>query len=212
MSDAARPQPPLPLRCVLITGAAAGCDRIRRGCVRCAGHHHRALTRGNWISPTRRRSRRCWRRRHGGHQRRRLRTHVDAAERHANACYRANARSAVLAAACARHDARLLSRSLRSGLRRQARRGVEAPCPCRSDATAPLNVLGEQGRGERRVLNIAPRSLLVHAGAVFESAARTTSWRRRCALQPGDETLTADDEVVSPTYLLDLAQAALDLA
>jgi dTDP-4-dehydrorhamnose reductase len=135
---------------------------------------------------------------------------VDEAEREPEACLRANADApALLAAACARHGARLVAFSsdlVFDGVRR-AWPYVE------SDAPSPLGVYGRsKALMEERVLGVLPSALVVRTAACFgpwdEHNFVTRTLR---ALAAGAPVEAAGDAVVSPTYVVDLVHATLDL-
>ena len=135
---------------------------------------------------------------------------VDDAEREPEACYRENTTGpGVLAAACSRRGAALLtfSSDLVFG-----GRGREKPY-LESDAVSPLNVYGRsKAEAERLVLEAMPSALVVRTSAFFgpwdEYNFVTVLLR---ALSRGEAFLTADDSVVSPTYVPDLVRTCLDL-
>jgi dTDP-4-dehydrorhamnose reductase len=135
---------------------------------------------------------------------------VDDAEAEPEACMRANADApALLAAACARVGARLVAFSsdlVFDGVRRLGPY-VE------SDAPAPLGVYGRsKAEMETRVLGVLPEALVVRTAAFFgpwDAHNFVTATLR--ALARGDETTAAADAVVSPTYVVDLVHATLDL-
>ncbi|MEW5930668.1 MAG: family 1 glycosylhydrolase [Gemmatimonadota bacterium] len=134
---------------------------------------------------------------------------VDDAEREPAACFRENADGpAVLAAACARTGAALLTFSsdlVFDGARREPY--------LEQHPAAPLNVYGRsKAEAERRVLAAFPGALVVRTSAFFsprdEHNFVTVALR---ALAAGRPFAAADDATVSPTYVPDLAHAALDL-
>ncbi|HEX8560711.1 MAG TPA: sugar nucleotide-binding protein [Pyrinomonadaceae bacterium] len=135
---------------------------------------------------------------------------VDDAEREAEACMRENASgAATLAGACARRGLRLLTFS--SDLVFDGRNGG-APY-VESDAVSPLNVYGRsKAEAERRVLEACPGALVVRTSAFFgpwdEHNFVTLVLR---LLSRGEEFVAADDYVVTPTYVPELAHACLDL-
>jgi dTDP-4-dehydrorhamnose reductase len=114
----------------------------------------------------------------------------------------------ILAAACARRGIRLLCFS--SDLVFPG--GSSAPYVER-DAVAPLNAYGRaKAHAERAVLAHAPDALMVRTAAFFgpwDAANFVTQGLAR--LRRGDPWHAACDQVVSPTYVPDLAQSALDL-
>ncbi|HYP28928.1 MAG TPA: family 1 glycosylhydrolase [Blastocatellia bacterium] len=134
---------------------------------------------------------------------------VDQAEQEASACYRENTYGPeILAAACARHGAQLLTFSsdlVFDGSKREPY--VE------SDPVAPLNVYGKsKAEAEQRVLEVLPSSLVIRTSAFFGpwdeynfvSVALST-------ISGGRKFTAADDVFVSPTYVPDLVHASLDL-
>lgn len=134
---------------------------------------------------------------------------VDEAERETERCRRENTLGpVVLAIACARHGVPLLSFS--SDLVFDGHK----PGPyVESDPVAPLNVYGRtKAEAEHRVLAIHPAALVIRTSAFFGpwdsvnfvSLALT-------ALAAGRPFVAASDLVVSPTYVPDLAHAALNL-
>jgi dTDP-4-dehydrorhamnose reductase len=139
---------------------------------------------------------------------------VDDAEREPEACMRANALApALLAAACARTGARLVAFSsdlvfdgLEDG-RPRTRPYVE------SDQPRPLNVYGRsKALMEERVLDVLPSALVVRTSAFFGpwDAHNFVTCALR-ALAAGEPFEAADDQIVSPTYVVDLVHATLDL-
>jgi len=134
---------------------------------------------------------------------------VDQAEREPDLCFVVNTKGpALLAAACARHGVSLLTFS--SDL---VFDGAGFEPYVESAPVAPLNVYGRSKvEAERRVLEILPSALVVRTGAFFgpwdEYNFVTVALRALCA---GKEFTAASDAVVSPTYVVDLVHAALDL-
>jgi dTDP-4-dehydrorhamnose reductase len=134
---------------------------------------------------------------------------VDDAEREAEACRRENAVGpSVLATACARHEAALLTFS--SDLVFDGSR--KAPY-VESDAAAPLSSYGRsKAEAEARVLELLPSALVVRTSAFFGPwDDHNFVTRALCALAAGRRFVAANDAVVSPTYVPDLVHAALDL-
>jgi dTDP-4-dehydrorhamnose reductase len=135
---------------------------------------------------------------------------VDQAESEPESCLRENTTGAgVLAEACARHGVRLLTFS--SDLVFDGA-GRSAPYT-ESDPVAPLGVYGRsKAEAERLVLAALPGALVVRTSAFFgpwdEYNFLTVALR---TLAGGGEFVVADDCVVSPTYVPDLAHACLDL-
>jgi dTDP-4-dehydrorhamnose reductase len=134
---------------------------------------------------------------------------VDDAEREPGRCLRENAEGpAVLAEACAARGVQLLTFS--SDLVFDGAKGapyVEA------DPVSPLNVYGRsKADAERRVLAAHPDALVVRASAFFGPWDEYNFVHAALsALAAGDRFAAAEDAVVSPTYVPDLANACLDL-
>ncbi|HUR95413.1 MAG TPA: family 1 glycosylhydrolase [Gemmatimonadales bacterium] len=134
---------------------------------------------------------------------------VDEAERDRARCFRENSDGpAVLADACRRRGIAMVTFSsdlVFDGARRE---------PYDEDAEArPLGVYGESKLdGERRTLGTYPEALVIRTSAFFgpwdEHNFVTAGLR---ALSEGRCWVAADDAVVSPTYVPDLVDAALDL-
>lgn len=134
---------------------------------------------------------------------------VDEAERDPAGCYAANvAGAATLAAACAEHDVRLLTFS--SDL---VFDGAKAGPYVESDAPSPLGSYGRsKAEAESRVRALLPSALVVRTAAFF--GARDDWNFVVCTLRSiraGEPVDAADDLVVSPTFVPDLVNAALDL-
>ena len=134
---------------------------------------------------------------------------VDAAENDRDGCWRDNVTAAAnLAASCRRRGLPLVTFSsdlVFDGADRS---------PYREDAaTSPLNVYGQsKAEAERRVLELLPNALVIRTSAFFgpwDDYNFATLVRR--ALAEGEPFKAADDYVVSPTYVPDLVNAALDL-
>jgi dTDP-4-dehydrorhamnose reductase len=134
---------------------------------------------------------------------------VDEAEREAAACLAANADGAVRLARAAR-DAGLPFAGFSSDLVFDGR--TDRPY-VESDAPAPLNVYGaSKARAEAEVLDLGGVPLMIRTAAFFSPydpynfAAALVR-----ALIAGEPFEAAEDLVISPTYVPDLADAALDL-
>ncbi len=83
------------------------------------------------------------------------------------------------------------------------------------DRPNPISVYGRQKlAGEEMVLGRAPESLVVRTTVVYgwERRARNFSQRLLAELQAGRRVKVPSDQVSSPTYVADLAEAACDLA
>jgi dTDP-4-dehydrorhamnose reductase len=134
---------------------------------------------------------------------------VDEAERDEAACFRTNTTGpAVLASGCARHGVELMTFSSDLVFDGSAR----SPYTER-DAPAPLSVYGRSKAAmEQRVLEILPCALVVRTSAFFgpwdEHNFVTTTLR---ALKRGQVVPVPNDVTISPTYVVDLVHAALDL-
>jgi dTDP-4-dehydrorhamnose reductase len=117
----------------------------------------------------------------------------------------------VLAAACSRHDVRLVCFSsdlVFDG----AHERLQLPY-VESDTCVPLNVYGRSKADmEARVLHVLPESLVVRTAALFGPwDGRDVVSRVLSSMEAGVAVKAALDEVVSPTYVLDLVNATLDL-
>lgn len=134
---------------------------------------------------------------------------VDDAEDECERCYRENAEGpAVLAAACAARGLALVTFS--SDLVFNGKKGAAY---LERDRVAPLNVYGmSKVQAERKVLRLYPKALVVRTSAFFgpwdEYNFVTATLR---SIGRGEAVAAASDLVVSPTYLPDLVNAALDL-
>ncbi|MGZ8219989.1 family 1 glycosylhydrolase [Methylomagnum sp.] len=134
---------------------------------------------------------------------------ADEAEHDPRPCFRTNCEgSAVLAAACAERGIRLVAFS--SDLVFDGRAGrpyVE------SDPVAPLSMYGQsKAEAEHRTLAALPEALVIRASAFFGPwDAHNFVTQTLAALAAGLPWLAAEDAVVSPTYVPDLVNAALDL-
>jgi dTDP-4-dehydrorhamnose reductase len=134
---------------------------------------------------------------------------VDDAEGDRERCFRENADGArVLAEACARRGIQLVTFSTDLVFD-----GAKGAPYVESDPVRPLGVYGEsKAAAERAVLEAHPRSLVARTSAFFgpwdEYNFLTLAL---AALRRGEPFRAADDGVVSPTYVPDLAHAALDL-
>ncbi|HKC65619.1 MAG TPA: dTDP-4-dehydrorhamnose reductase [Pyrinomonadaceae bacterium] len=134
---------------------------------------------------------------------------VDDAEREREKCLRENiAGPKTLAFICAKRGVKLVTFS--SDLVFDGKRRTPY---VESDAPQPLNVYGEsKAESEREVLNLLPSALIVRTSAFFgpwdEYNFLTIALR---TLASGEKFRAAVDAIVSPTYVPDLAHAALDL-
>ena len=134
---------------------------------------------------------------------------IDDAEREQESCMAANATGpALLAASCVRHGVRLLTYS--SDLVFDGRK--DGPYT-ESDEVSPLNVYGRsKAEMEKRVMNILPGALVIRTSAFFGTWDRYNFVTLALeALTRGETVVAADDAVVSPTFVIDLVHASLDL-
>lgn len=132
---------------------------------------------------------------------------IDAAQRDVRQ-WRDNAEGpAVLAAACADRHVRLMSFS--SALVFAGDR--ETPY-LEHDATRPLNAYGRaKAHAEHALLSHAPQPLVIRSAAFFGPWDRFNFVTQGLARLERGQRWRATRQVVSPTYLPDLVQAALDL-
>lgn len=114
----------------------------------------------------------------------------------------------VLAQACARHGVRLMSFS--SDLVFDGSKEIPY---LEQDRAQPLNAYGRAKReAERRVLAFAPDALMIRTAAFFGPWDRYNFVTLALdALRRGEPWRAAQDQWVSPTYVPDLVNAALDL-
>jgi dTDP-4-dehydrorhamnose reductase len=134
---------------------------------------------------------------------------VDDAELDRERCFRENAIGPeTLAGACRARGIRLVTFSSDLVFNGTSR------VPYTEDGPPdPLNVYGEsKAEAERRVLLADPTALVIRTSAFFgpwdEHNFVTRAMR---LLQLGQSCIAAEDAVVSPTYVPDLANASLDL-
>src|SRR4030095_744435 len=115
---------------------------------------------------------------------------------------------AILARACAHRGIQLLSFS--SDLVFDG--GKRSPY-VESDSPRPLNAYGPRKlEAERRVLNLAPDALVIRTAAFFGPwDDHNFATRAIDTLRKGERWRAASDQLVSPTYIPDLVQAALNL-
>lgn len=134
---------------------------------------------------------------------------VDEAEADYARCYRENTTGPrLLAEACAAQGVQLLTFS--SDL---VFDGAQATPYLESDATRPLNVYGRSKLlAEQAVLTQLPTALVVRTSAFF------SAWDEHnfvhhalTAARNGESFAAADDLFISPTYVPDLVNVALDL-
>ena len=134
---------------------------------------------------------------------------VDDAERERDACLRGNGEAVEhLARACAGRDLPLLAFS--SDL---VFDGAKRGAYDEDDAPSPLGVYGEsKAAAERAVIAAGGRGLIVRTSAFFSPLDRHNFAHAVAhTLAAGREFRAAGDQAVSPTYVSDLVDAALDL-
>jgi dTDP-4-dehydrorhamnose reductase len=134
---------------------------------------------------------------------------VDGAETEVERCMRENTLApTILALACVRHGARLMTFSSDLVFDGQAERPY-----LESDPVAPLGVYGRsKAEAEERVLATDPEALVIRTSAFFgpwDEANFVT--RALAAMAAGKPFAVPDDSTVSPTYVPDLVHACLDL-
>lgn len=134
---------------------------------------------------------------------------VDDAEADTNRCYRENTLGpTLLATACAARGVQLLTFS--SDL---VFDGQQAQAYLETDRARPLNIYGHSKlRAEQAVLARLPAALVVRTSAFF------SAWDRHnfvhhalAAVRAGQPFAAAADLLISPTYVPDLVNNALDL-
>ncbi len=134
---------------------------------------------------------------------------VDAAESDEARCYRENTTGPrLLAAACATHGTQLLTFS--SDL---VFDGQQAAPYRESDLARPLGVYGRSKmQAEQAVLARLPAALVVRTSAFFSAwDAHNFVHHALAAARAGRPFAAADDLFISPTYVPDLVNTALDL-
>ncbi len=134
---------------------------------------------------------------------------VDDAEQDPEACFRDNSIAAYnLAAACQRHGLQLVTIS--SDLVFDGKKGTPY---FESDSTGPLNVYGKsKEQSEEHVLLANPSALVIRTSAFFGpwDNYNFLHWVEQ-SLEANQEVPVANDVYISPTYVPDLVNAALDL-
>jgi dTDP-4-dehydrorhamnose reductase len=134
---------------------------------------------------------------------------IDAAETNAARCYRANTLGPRrLAEACAAHGAQLLTFSCDLVFDGQQARPYHE-----RDAARPLSVYGHSKLlAEQAVLEHLPSALVVRSSAFFSAwDANNFVSQALAAARRGQPFAAAHDLTISPTYLPDLLNTALDL-
>jgi dTDP-4-dehydrorhamnose reductase len=134
---------------------------------------------------------------------------VDDAEADAGRCYRENTEGpANLAAACRKNGIQLLTFS--SDL---VFNGKKQGSYTEKDSPAPANVYGRSKMlAEQKVLEILPQALVVRTSAFFGTWDKHNFvYQALHAFVSGNTFTAASDVWISPTYVPDLVQTALDL-
>jgi dTDP-4-dehydrorhamnose reductase len=138
---------------------------------------------------------------------------VDAAEGQQEAAYQVNAQGAFnVALACAEHDARLVHFSTNFVFS-----GAHAGAYVEKDEVGPLGVYAKSKlEGEKLVAMVAPRALIIRTAALFggDAGRSRPSFPERILERAaaGDRLRVVSDQTVNPTYVADLARAAIALA
>ncbi|MFI6168597.1 dTDP-4-dehydrorhamnose reductase [Nocardia sp. NPDC051052] len=136
-------------------------------------------------------------------------TAVDQAESDVAAAFAGNETGpAVLAAACARAEARLIHLSTDYVFAGVHDRPYET-----TDPTGPVSVYGESKlAGEQAVLTLAPRAHVVRTAWVYAGRGSDFVATMRRLERERDTVNVVDDQLGAPTYAADLAAALLELA
>lgn len=139
---------------------------------------------------------------------------VDAAEAEPERAFRVNALGpGLLAAACASARARFVHFSTNYVFD-----GAKPAPYVETDAVSPLGRYAEsKAAGERRVLAELPAALVIRSSGLYGvvgSAVKGGSFPERIirSAREGKPLRVVDDQVLNPTYTLDLAERALELA
>ena len=135
---------------------------------------------------------------------------VDRAEHERDLAFSVNGEGpGTLAAACRRHGAWLVHFSTNFVFD-----GEGAEPYLESDEPAPLSVYGvSKLAGERAVLSVGTHVLVVRTAAVFGgTTGRSFPERIVQRARAGEKLRVVSDQAVNPTYALDLAAAAVELA
>jgi dTDP-4-dehydrorhamnose reductase len=136
-------------------------------------------------------------------------TDVDRAEEEFDRCWLDNVAGASnLANSCADRDVRYVTFS--SSL---VFDGTKEGPYVESDAVAPLNTYGKsKARAEAEVLWLHPEALVIRTGTLFGTKEREDFVQKVLrSLRDGQPFMAADDARISPTFVPDLVNAALDL-
>jgi dTDP-4-dehydrorhamnose reductase len=134
---------------------------------------------------------------------------VDEAETQRIECWQSNVVGpAVLAAACARRGLPFVSFSSDLVFDGAAGRPYRE-----DDAVGPINAYGaSKAKAESRILALWPDALVIRTSAFFDAHDDANFARQIIdALTSGRDALAPTDAIVSPTYVPDLVDAALDL-
>lgn len=134
---------------------------------------------------------------------------IDRAEHETERCYRENLTGALrLAVACAKRRIRFMTFS--SDL---VFDGCSLQPYIESDAVHPLSIYGwSKARAEQAVLSAYPAALVIRTSSFFGPWDEHNFLTRMLRTLAGGQTFVAmNDVIVSPTYVPDLVNAALDL-
>ena len=135
---------------------------------------------------------------------------VDRAETERNAAFAVNVEGpGNVAAACRRHAASLVHFSTNFVFD-----GAGAEPYVESDEASPLSVYGQSKlAGERAVLETGTHVLVIRTAALFGSrTGRSFPERIVKGARAGEKLRVVSDQTVNPTYVKDLASAAVELA
>lgn len=134
---------------------------------------------------------------------------VDDAERESDACFGVNTIGAVNVALACRH----LQLPLVTYSSDLVFDGLRAQPYTERDTPRPLNVYGaSKAEAERRILEVMPEALVIRTSAFFGPWDRSNFVVQTLeAIRRGERYRAAADVIVSPTYVPDLVNAALDL-
>jgi dTDP-4-dehydrorhamnose reductase len=133
---------------------------------------------------------------------------VDEAESDRARCFRENALGpAVLAHACAKHQIKLITFSTDLVFD-----GTQNSPYLEGDLTGPLNAYGESKlSAERQVLDAYSSALVIRTSAFFGPWDRHNFLDHALRILGDGQTFGASSDVISPTYVPDLAHTCLDL-
>jgi dTDP-4-dehydrorhamnose reductase len=135
---------------------------------------------------------------------------IDEAEMDPQLCFRENTLGpAVLAEICKAENIKLVTFSTD-----QVFNGKKGKPYIENDRTAPLNTYGESKKmAEEQVLAINPRALIIRSSSFFNpwNEGDTLARILHSSITPNQSHYLASDIIISPTYIPDLVNTALDL-